>query len=695
VKNATMMRLAAMQLIAGLAPAVLSAQFPTKPPAASAIKPAQFPPFQTATLSNGMKLLVVSNRRLPVISVSLSFNAGGKYDPEGKAGTADMVAALLTKGAGTRNAEAVSAAIEGVGGSISASAGADFLGVDGGALSENAALAFELLADAVIRPNFDDKEIEIYRTQALSSLQLEQSQPASIASRIFAAELYGKHPYGRRADAASVKSITKADLVAFQKARLRPTGALLVLAGDITLARAQQMAEAAFKGWAGAAPAPLTGAAAAPARTATEIVLVHRAGSVQSNIVAGNTTWNAGDPRHYAATLANRVLGGGSDARLFMILREAKGWTYGSYSSLTRQQGMGNFSATAEVRTEVTDSSLKELMTQFKRIGEEPIPAKEFEDAKSALVGRFPLQVETAAQVAGQVSNAQLLGLPSDYVQTYRQKLAAVTPAAAQAAAKAAIQPDRMLAVVVGDGSKLYDKLKAIAPVRVVSIDGTPLRPEDLVVKAAALDVAVDRLAPRTDSFVVMVQGNPFGFQRGKLEKSGSGWKYTEDTNLGPIMSQHTEVTFDGDLTPGRVTQTGQQQGQQAKIEVSYAGGRAKGSATTPAPTGPKTVQVDAELVKGMIDDNMVQVLLPTFRWAAGAKFTVSVFQSGKGEPSSLTLTVSGEESVTVPAGTFAAWKVDMTGGEAPVTFHVEKAAPHRLVKIAIVGAPIEMRLAK
>jgi zinc protease len=671
------------------------AQFPTTPPAPAAIAPAQFPPFQTATLSNGVKLLVVSNRRLPVLSISLSFSAGGKYDPAGKAGTADMVAALLTKGAGKRDAEAVSATIEGVGGSITAAAGADFLGIDASALSENAALAFELLADAAIRPAFDEKEIEIYRTQALSSLQLEQSQPASIASRIFAAELYGKHPYGRRPDAASVKGLTKADLVAFQKARLRPTGALLVLAGDITLARAQQMAEAAFKGWTGSAPAPLAGAAAPPARTGTEIVLVHRAGSVQSNIVTGNLTWAAGDPRHYAAVLANRVLGGGSDARLFMILREQKGWTYGAYSTLTRQQGTGSFSANAEVRTDVTDSSLKELMTQFKRMGDQPIPAKEFEDAKSALVGRFPLQVETAAQVAGQVSNAQLLGLPSDYVQTYRQKLAAVTPAAAQTAAKAAIQPDRMLAVVVGDGSKLYDKLKAIAPVRVVSIDGTPLKPEDLVVKAAALDVAIDRLVPRTDSFVVMVQGNPFGFQRGKLEKSGSGWKYTEDTNLGPIMSQHTEVTFDGDLTPGRVTQTGQQQGQQAKIEVSYAGGRAKGSATTPAPTGPKTVQVDAELVKGMIDDNMVQVLLPTFRWAAGAKFAVSVFQSGKGEPSSLTLTVSGEESVTVPAGTFAAWKVDMTGGEAPVTFHVEKAAPHRLVKIAIVGAPIEMRLAK
>jgi zinc protease len=689
VKNISMKAAALLALVA--APAL--AQFPTTPPAAGAIKPAQFPPFQTATLSNGMKLLVVSNRRLPVLSISLSFSAGGKYDPAGKTGTADMVAALLTKGAGKRNAEAVASAIEGVGGSISASAGADFLGVDGGALSENAALALELLADAVMRPTFDEKEIEIYRTQALSGLQLEQSQPASIAGRIFAAELYGKHPYGRRPDAASVKGITKADLVAFQKARLRPTGALLVLAGDITLARAQQMAEAAFKGWTGAAPAPLAGASAPPTRTGTEIVLVHRAGSVQSNIVTGNLTWAAGDPRHYAATLANRVLGGGSDARLFMILREQKGWTYGSYSSLTRQQGVGQFSATAETRTEVTDSSLKELITQFKRIGDEPISAKEFEDAKSALVGRFPLQVETAAQVAGQVSNAQLLGLPADYVQTYRQKLAAVTPASAQAAAKAAVQPDRMLAVVVGDATKLHDKLKAIAPVRLVSIDGTPLKPEDLVVKA--LDVATDKLVARSDSFVVMVQGNPFGFQKARLEKSGAGWKYSEEVSLGPMGGQKTDVTFDADLTPGTVSQNGTQMGQATKIEVSYAGGRAKGSATTPSQTGPKTVQVDAEVAKGTIDDNMLAAILPTFRWAAGAKFSVPVFQSGKGTSTVVTLTVAGEETVAVPVGSIPAWKVEVAGTEAPVVFYIEKAAPNRLVKIAIVGAPVEMRLAR
>ncbi len=670
-------------------------QFPTAPPAALPVAPAQFPPFQQATLSNGMRLLVVSNRRHPILSMSLALPAGSRFDPATKAGTAEMVAALLTKGAGARDADAVSAAIEGVGGTLVAAAASDFLSVSAGVLSENAALGFSLLADAVLRPTFAASEIDLYRTQTLSNLQLEQSQPPAIAGRVFAEHLYGAHPYGRRADAASVKNITRDDLVAFQKGRLRPGGALLVLAGDITLARAQQMAEAAFKGWTGAAAAqPVADAVPAP-RKATEIVLVHRPGSVQSNIVVGNLTWLPGDPRNYAATLANRILGGGSDSRLFMILREQKGWTYGASSSLTRYKGMGNFSATAEVRTEVTDSSLTELLGQMRRIRSEPIPAKEFDDAKSALVGIFPLQVETADQVAAQVSRAQLLGLAPNYVQTYRSRLAAVTPAAAMEAAKAAIQPDAALAVVVGDGAKIYEKLAAIAPVKIVSVDGATLRPEDLVVKASALAADASKLVARTDSFAVFVQGNPFGFQRAVLEKTATGWKYVEDVNLGPIVQQRTEVNFGADLAPRSVAQSGKTQGQDAKIEVSYAGGRAKGSATTPGPTGPKTIQVDAEIAAGMIDDNMLAPLLPTFAWSSGAKHAVSVFQSGKGAPMTMTLTVSAEESVTVPAGTFAVWKVDATGGEQPVTFWIEKAAPHRVVKIGMVGAPVEFRLVK
>ncbi|MCX5761995.1 MAG: pitrilysin family protein, partial [Gemmatimonadetes bacterium] len=201
----------------------LAAQdFPTKPPAPMPVKAAQFPPFQEATLPNGLRLLVVENHKLPVVSVELAFRAGGTYDPAGKVGAADMVATLLTKGAGKRSADEFSAAIEGIGGSIVAGADADFMTVTANFLSADAAFGLGLMSDAIMRPSFPEKEVELARTQTLSALQLEQSQPGSIAARFFAKGLYGAHPYGRRPDVASVKAITRADLVAFQAARILP-----------------------------------------------------------------------------------------------------------------------------------------------------------------------------------------------------------------------------------------------------------------------------------------------------------------------------------------------------------------------------------------------------------------------------------------------------------------------------------------
>lgn len=679
-------------LVAGAS--TLAAQdFPTKPPAPMPVKAAQFPPFQEATLPNGLRLLVVENHKLPVVSVELAFRAGGTYDPAGKVGAADMVATLLTKGAGTRSADEFSAAIEGIGGSIAAGADADFMTVSANFLSADAAFGLGLMADAIMRPSFPEKEVELARTQTLSALQLEQSQPGSIAARFFSKGLYGAHPYGRRPDVASVKAITRADLAAFQAARILPSGALLVFAGDISLDKAKALAATAFAGWTGTAAA-VADAKMPPARTTTEILLVHRAGSVQSNILVGNLTWGPGDPRVYGARLANQVLGGGGDSRLFLILREQHGWTYGAYSSFTRFKGTGYFQASAEVRTDVTDSSLVELLSQVKRIGTETITANEFDGAKSSLVGRFPLQVETAAQVAGQVTQARLLGLPNDYLQGYRQKLAAVTPAMARAAALDGIKRDAALIVVVGDGAKIYEKLKAIAPVKIVSVDGEPMTPNDFALKA--LDVNAGALVARSDSFAVILQGNAVGSQVSKLEKVAGGWKYTESLVIAMAgIQQSTILTFSDALEMQEVHQTGTQGGQASKIDVSYAGGRAKGSATTPSQTGPKTVAVDAEMPKGAIDDNAIQPMVGAMKWSAGAKNPVAAFQSGKGTLAQLTLTVVGEEKVKVAAGEFDAWKVEMTGGEAPITLFVTKAAPYRVIKLAPAGMPIAFELVK
>ncbi|MFM8780622.1 MAG: M16 family metallopeptidase, partial [Gemmatimonadota bacterium] len=379
-------------------------------------------------------------------------------------------------------------------------------------LAADRQLAFDLLADVVMRPTFPATEVELLRKQTLSSLALAKSQPSSIASRFFAKGLYGEHPYGRSADEASVGAITREELVAFHGQRVRPGQALLVIAGAIDAAEARTMTEAAFGAWSGAT---LTAAAPRPApqRTKSEILLVHRPGSVQANLVVGNTTWQPTDTRSYALTLANQVLGGAADARLFSILREEKGWTYGAYSSVSRRKQLGNFSATAEVRNAVADSALVELLAQMRKMGTTPVPTAEFEQQKQALVGQFPLTIETADAVASQVANARLLGLPTDYVQTYRQRLAAVTPAQAQAASRAAIRADAAYIVAVGDATVLLPKLTAIAPVTIIDVEGKTLTPADLEVKTGGLALDVKRLVPVADSFAILVQGNAFGFQ--------------------------------------------------------------------------------------------------------------------------------------------------------------------------------------
>ncbi|MEK0431121.1 MAG: hypothetical protein RL139_925 [Gemmatimonadota bacterium] len=669
--------------------AALTAQTPTRPPAPMPLTPAQFPPFAEATLPNGIRLLVVSSQKQPVVSVTLAMPAGSFHDPVGKSGLAEMMAGLLTKGAGARSADEIAAAIEGVGGSLSASAGADFLTVSSTVLANDRSLAFDLLADVVLRPTFPAREVELLRTQTLSALALAASQPGSIASRAFARGLYGDHPYGRSADEASVGGITREDLVAFHAQRVRPAQALLVVAGAIDAAEARRLAEQAFGGWTGA-PVAAAAARAVPQRTRTEILLVHRPGSVQANLVAGNTTWLPSDTRGYALTLANQILGGASDARLFSILREAKGWTYGAYSSVSKRRGIGSFSATAEVRNAVADSALRELLAQMRRVGTEPMPVEEFTRQQQTLAGRFPLQIETADAVASQVANARLLGLPSDYVQTYRQRLAAVTPEQARQAARAAIRADAAFIVVVGDAAVLLDKLRPIAPVTLVDVAGKPLDAADLTVRPTGPVVDPRALTAFSDSFAVLVQGREFGYQVSALARTDAGWTYTERAQLATVIQQSTTVTFGADLAMASTVQSGRIQGQEQSLRVTYAGGKATGEGRVPGAQGMEDVRfADVAVPAGTIDENLVGAVLPALAWAPGARFTLSVL-TAKGAVQPRTYAVAAEEPVTVAGTAIPAFKITATGGEQAGAFWIEKAAPHRILKFGPMGQPVE-----
>lgn len=694
-------RRAALLLGAALAagPAVAAAQFPTTPPPAAPIKPAQLPPTREATLPNGVHLLVVESHKLPVLSINMAFRAGDFTDPTGKEGLASLTATLLTKGAGARTAEQVSQTIEGVGGSIGAGTDDDVFSVSANGMSTDRELIFSLLGDVVARPAFDQKEVDLAKTQLLSALRLQNSNPGAIAARTFNRALYGSLPYGKSASPASVQAISRDDIVAFHRSRVKPRGALLVVAGDIDLATATRLATAAFTGWTGApAAVPALGTPKAPAKT--KIILVDRPSSVQANILVGYPSFAATDPRRYPLTVANRVLGGGAHARLFTILREQKSWTYGSYSAIANVRGVGDLTANVEARNAVADSALVELLAQLARLRTEPVAAQEFADAKNAITGSYPLGLETARQLALALANARLLGLPANYVATYRNRIAAVTPASVQAVVRQVVRPDAALVVVVGDAGVLRDRLAKIAPVTVVDPDGNPVAPVAAGGNSPApskAPVAIDasKLVAASDSSSILVQGNPFGSAVKQVQRSADAISITERAAIGPMMSQTTTITLSPAGEMRSVVQTGSVQGMPTKIEANYANGRVKGNATTVSQAGPKSVTFDTALAPGTIDENAVSAIVPALPWSKTASFTIPVFASGEGVARTFKMKVTGTQSVTVPAGTFDSYVVEMTGGQVPLMLYVTTAQPYRVVKSAPVGPPIEIVLVK
>src|SRR5712691_607445 len=230
--------------------------FPTRPPRPASLKPVRFPPFQETVLLNSLSFVVIENHEQPVVAASLSFRAGSSFDPSGKEGLSEIVAELLTKGTASRSAEQIAAAIEGVGGAINASSGLDFLTLTTDVLSDPVELAFEMLGDVVKNAAFPAPELDLARTRYLSNLQDQLSRPEIVAERSFAKELYGSHPYGRSPTSASYRAITRDDVTQFAAQRVRPAGALLVVAGDVTLAQVRALVSTSFAGWRGAAPAP-------------------------------------------------------------------------------------------------------------------------------------------------------------------------------------------------------------------------------------------------------------------------------------------------------------------------------------------------------------------------------------------------------------------------------------------------------
>jgi zinc protease len=654
-------------------------------------RPVQFPPFQEFRLQNGLPVIVIEHAAQPVASVNLYVRSGGAAEPARQAGLAGMTAELLTKGTPTRTATQIAETIEGVGGSLNSSAGDDWSNVTASVLAEHLPLAFELLADVAQRPTFPQSEVELTRSRTLAALQAQLGQPGEIARRRFVREVYGEHPYGVSPVAGTVQGLQRTDLEQFHRQHFAPQNAMLVVAGAVQRAQVEELARRHFGAWqqaAGAAAAPLP---QIPARQQTRVYLVHRPGSVQSNIWVGHAGVRPDDPDFFPLQVLNQILGGGVDARLFQILREEKGWTYGAYSRFTRPRDVGYFSATAEVRTEVTDSAVAEIMRQLRRLRDEPPPAADVEGAKNFLAGSFPLRMETAGQVASQIAQARLLGVPIEQVTEYADRVRAVTAAEVQRVAQQHVRPDQAAIVVVGDATQIRQRLEALAPVVLYDIEGQRLEQAALEVRAAADRFDGTRLQPHTRTYRVMVQGNPMGTATERLRREGDAWVATMNLE-SPMMQQESEVRFGAsDLSPRTARMAGGQGATRMEINLAVADGRVRGRAELPPQAGGAR-DIDDEAVGGLLLPGMDPYVLAVADLREGSTLTLPVFNAMAGSVTNVTYRVSGIETVTVPAGTFSTYRVEITGAQ-PMTVYVRQEAPNIVVRQEFTGMPVVVEL--
>ncbi|HEV7396559.1 MAG TPA: pitrilysin family protein [Pyrinomonadaceae bacterium] len=416
-------------------------------------------PYQRV-LDNGLTLVIVEDRRLPLVSYRLAFRTGDAHDPPEVPGLTDMMAGLLTEGTTTRNSRQIAEEVERMGATLHAGAGSDFTTLSASALSVFGDKILELMADVTLNPSFPENEVELTRQNTKESLKQQRAQPSFLASETVSKVMFGEHPYSRIAPSPeSIDATTRDRLVDFHKRVFIPNNAVFLIVGDVNREVAEQAVTKLFGGWP-RSEATKEDFPTPPKRTARTAYVIDRPGSAQSNIVISNLGVNRTSPDYFPLLLMHTVLGANASSRLFMNLREEKGYTYGAYSNLDTRRSAGTIRTTAEVRTPVTGDSLKEFFYELNRIRSEPVSDKELKDAKSYLTGVFPIRLETQEGLIDQLVQIKMLGLRDDYLQIYREQLGAVTSEQIQEVAQKYIRPDEAAIVIVGDGAQVLEQLE-------------------------------------------------------------------------------------------------------------------------------------------------------------------------------------------------------------------------------------------
>lgn len=449
--------------------------FRSQMPQPLAPRPLNLPEHVEIALPNGLGLVVVEDKRLPLISFRLAFRSGDANDPEELPGLSDMMSSLLTEGTTKRNSRQIAEEVERFGATLAVGSSSDFTTVAASSISLYADEILDLMADVTLHPSFPQNEVDLARENTKQLLIQQRAQPTFLASERLSQVVFGKHPYSRLSPTPEMLDLmTRDHLVKYRETTYIPNNAVFMVVGDVDRDEIIQRIEQLFGDWQPGA-LPKLELPALPERHERSVYVVDRPGSAQSNIVIANVGITRTNSDYFPMLLMHTILGANASSRLFMNLREEKGYTYGAYSNLDARRLAGTFRASAEVRTPVTGASLHEFFFELGRIRDEEVTADELKNAKAYLSGVFPIRIETQDGLIDQLVSIRMYDLPPDYLETYREQINAVTAADIQRVAQAHVTPDRAAVVIVGDAAEINEQVKTYAEkIEVYDADGKP-----------------------------------------------------------------------------------------------------------------------------------------------------------------------------------------------------------------------------
>jgi predicted Zn-dependent peptidase len=424
----------------------------------------QLPPHEKFVMKNGLTVLLLEKRGVPMINVAGIVKSGALADPAGEEGLASVTAGLLRKGTKARSAQQFAADIDFIGGSFDADANSDYSIITAEFLTKDLAKGLELVSDVMLHPTFPQEEVDKYLAQAIDGVKAAKDSAGQVVFEYYQGYLYDGKEYGRPTggDEVSLAKIKRDAVAKFYETYYTPANTILAIAGDFDAAEMRKKLEESFGGWA-AKSAPAVKAGAMPPVKTKKLLLVDKPDLTQTFFAIGNTGISQTDPDRVAIRLVNSIFGEQFTSMLNEALRVESGLTYGAQAFFVQRKEPGPFLMFSYTKNETTTQAIDMALDVLKKLHSDGLTAQQLAAARSYIKGQFPPTIETSAQLARLIASHEFYGLDDSEVNDLEARLDAVTPEIAKKVIAKHFPQDDLVFVLIGKAAEIGPAVKKYA----------------------------------------------------------------------------------------------------------------------------------------------------------------------------------------------------------------------------------------